>query len=250
MVKEDKTLVYEAMFLVDPGDAADWDGLSKHLIGILQRHGAEIVGITRWDERKLAYPVAGHKRGSYVLAFFSLANGQAVAQIEHDCRLSEKVLRMLTLRADHLTVADMRMQLGQDVREETAQRLAAQRAGGAKGRLAVLPADAPAAPVRTASDVLRLLAETIHQVRTGRVDPKVGNCVGYLASIALRAGEQGDVEARLAALEAALGSERQQVASFSVEPHQLLIEGELDEAAPDDADPDEQDEPLDEDDET
>jgi len=127
MAKEDKTLVYEAMFLVDPGDTADWDGLSKHLTGILQRHGAEIVGITRWDEHKLAYPVAGHKRGSYVLAFFSLANGQAVAQIEHDCRLSEKVLRMLTLRADHLTVADMRMQLGQDVREETAQRLAAQR---------------------------------------------------------------------------------------------------------------------------
>jgi len=115
--------VYEAMFLVDSGDAAMWDDLTKHIEGILARSGAELVGITRWDERKLAYPVGKHKRGTYVLAFFHMASGDGVAEIEHDCRLSEKVLRALVLKADHFTVADMRVQLGEDIREEVAKKV-------------------------------------------------------------------------------------------------------------------------------
>jgi ribosomal protein S6 len=123
MAQTTEARVYEAMFLVDPADAAAWDDLSKHLAGILERHGGEIIGLTRWDERKLAYPVAARKRGTYVLSFFGLKNGDAVALIERDCQLSEKVLRALVLRADHFKVSDMRMQLGADVREDVARRL-------------------------------------------------------------------------------------------------------------------------------
>ena len=123
MAQTTETRVYEAMFLVDPADAAAWDDLSKHLAGILERHGGEIVGLTRWDERKLAYPVAARKRGAYVLSFFGLKNGDAISLIERDCQLSEKVLRALVLRADHFKVSDMRMQLGADVREDVARRL-------------------------------------------------------------------------------------------------------------------------------
>ena len=125
MTNESEIRVYEAMFLVDPGDAAAWDDLSKHLTGILTRHGAEVVGITRWDERKLAYPIGKRKRGTYVLSFFCLTDGSVVVEIERDCQLSEKVLRALVLRASHFTVADMRMQLGEDIHEEVAQKLAA-----------------------------------------------------------------------------------------------------------------------------
>ena len=119
--------VYEAMFLVDSGDAASWDDMTKHLTGILTRSGAESIGITRWDERKLAYTVEKRKRGTYVLAFFILTKGEAVAEIERDCRLSEKVLRTLILKADHFTVADMRMQLGEDIHADVAQKLLAER---------------------------------------------------------------------------------------------------------------------------
>ena len=123
MPRKTDSRVYEAMFLVDSGDAAAWNDLAKHLAGILTRSGADIIGITRWDERKLAYTVARRKRGTYVLAFFVLLKGAAVTEIERDCRLSEKVLRCIILRADHFTVADMRMQLGEDIHEDVAQRL-------------------------------------------------------------------------------------------------------------------------------
>jgi ribosomal protein S6 len=148
MAQTTETRVYEAMFLVDPVDAAAWDDLSKHLVEILERHGAEIIGLTRWDERKLAYPVATRKRGTYVLSFFGLKNGDAVSLIERDCQLSEKVLRALILRADHFKVADMRMQLGVDVREDLAKRF--EEARGEKPNVAEAAPGNPAEP--TGSD--------------------------------------------------------------------------------------------------
>jgi len=144
MAQTTEARVYEAMFLVDPADAAVWDDLSKHLAGILERHGGEIIGLTRWDERKLAYPVAARKRGTYVLSFFGLKNGDAVALIERDCQLSEKVLRALVLRADHFKVSDMRMQLGADVREDVARRLEE-----ARGEQPAAAEAAPAQPTQT-----------------------------------------------------------------------------------------------------
>jgi ribosomal protein S6 len=119
--------VYEAMFLVDSGDAASWGDMTKHLANIFDRSGAEIIGITRWDERKLAFTVKKRKRGTYVLAFFLLKTGSVLVEIERDCSLSEKVLRSIILRADHFTVADMRMQLGEDIHEDVAQKLIAER---------------------------------------------------------------------------------------------------------------------------
>jgi len=144
MAPKNEMRAYEAMFLVDPGDAASWGDLAKHLTGILERYGAQIVGLTRWDERKLAYPVASRKRGTYVLSFFALTGSQAIPQIERDCQLSEKVLRALILRADHFKVADMRMQLGEDVHGDVARRLAEDR-----GEPLEAPVSTQAAPAAT-----------------------------------------------------------------------------------------------------
>ena len=135
--------MYEAMFLVDSGEAAVWEDLAKYLTDLLDRHGAELLGLTRWDERKPAYPVGKCKRGAYVLAFFGLGDGGAVAEIERDCHLSEKIARVLVLKADHYKISDMRMQLGEDVRPEVARKLMEER--GEKEPLDVpSPAETPA----------------------------------------------------------------------------------------------------------
>ena len=49
-----------------------------------------------------------------------------------------------------------------------------------------------------------LLADSINRLRRGELDPKVANAVGYLASVLLRALEQGPIEERLAQVEAVL----------------------------------------------
>lgn len=58
--------------------------------------------------------------------------------------------------------------------------------------------------LKSVLDVKELLAETINQVRVGRLDARVANTVGYLATAMLKALQQGDTEGRLRAIEAVL----------------------------------------------
>ena len=54
---------------------------------------------------------------------------------------------------------------------------------------------------RSAADLLTLLAESIVEARSGKLDPRLANSIAYLGSSFLRAGEVSDLEARLQALE-------------------------------------------------
>jgi hypothetical protein len=58
------------------------------------------------------------------------------------------------------------------------------------------------APPRTAADLRDLLAQSIIEIRTGKLDPKLANSISYLGTGFLRALEISDLEARLLALEA------------------------------------------------
>jgi hypothetical protein len=49
------------------------------------------------------------------------------------------------------------------------------------------------------------LGDSINRLRRGELDPRVANAIGYLASVLLRAQEQGPLEERMAKLEAMLG---------------------------------------------
>lgn len=76
------------------------------------------------------------------------------------------------------------------------------RQGGKANRRFPKDPDLPEVQLRSVNDVTALLAQTINQVRSGGLDPRTGNAVGYLAAVMLKALQQGDIEARLQALEA------------------------------------------------
>jgi small subunit ribosomal protein S6 len=97
---------YEAMFLLGPVGTAEPERALQMCRGIIERHGGEIIVIKKWDERKLAYEVAGQKRGTYIIAFFR-ASGKIIAPIERDVKLSEEILRVMVLRADQLNEQEM-----------------------------------------------------------------------------------------------------------------------------------------------
>ena len=104
---ETVTRLYEALFLVDSGEAAsDWQGIIDHVKKILERSEVEILSIRKWDERPLAYPIMGRKRGTYILVYFN-AICERLGAIERDAQLSERILRVLILRGDHITPEDM-----------------------------------------------------------------------------------------------------------------------------------------------
>jgi small subunit ribosomal protein S6 len=94
---------YEAMFLLESGQAAShWSECHKEIENVLTRHGCEIIRLVKWDDRKLAYEIARHKRGTYVLAYFK-APFDAPAKIERDVQLSETLLRVLLIRREKMT---------------------------------------------------------------------------------------------------------------------------------------------------
>jgi ribosomal protein S6 len=99
---EKRVNTYEAMFLLSPAVAADLGGALAHINEILQRGHAEVLAMKKWFEGRLAYEVKGQKRGVYILAFFRAPAGD-IAHIERDCNLSEKIMRALILRCDHLS---------------------------------------------------------------------------------------------------------------------------------------------------
>jgi small subunit ribosomal protein S6 len=98
---------YEGMFLLDSAKSAQaWEETVKHVHDILLRHHSEIVASRQWDERRLAYPVKGHKKGTYLLTYFR-ADGSNLKETIADCRLSDVILRELVLKvppklAEHL----------------------------------------------------------------------------------------------------------------------------------------------------
>ncbi len=136
-----KTVVkrlYEAMFLVDPlgsktapsgagsteasngvdsaagADPAaarrsaetSLDSISTATRKMLEKAGAEIVSMKKWDERRLAYEINGKNRGAYILCYFH-ADGQKIRQIERDAQLSELIFRVLVLGTEGRSKEDI-----------------------------------------------------------------------------------------------------------------------------------------------
>lgn len=83
------------------------------------------------------------------------------------------------------------------------ERKAAHVRGGKQGLYRVLE-KAPDVSLKSCADIVQLICETVSQVRRGELDPKIANSVGYLANVAVRALETGDIEERVQALEDAI----------------------------------------------
>jgi hypothetical protein len=88
------------------------------------------------------------------------------------------------------------------------ERRQANAAGGRNGKMKTLDG-APDVKVESCQDVVRLISETINQVRRGELDPRVANAIGYLANVLIKAAEQGDMEKRIEDLEDAVQKNRQ-----------------------------------------
>jgi small subunit ribosomal protein S6 len=92
--------VYECMFLLDTNKVAgDVAAAAEQIRTLLERNQAEILASRPWDERRLAYPVSGHKKGLYYLTYFRM-DGAHLLNFERDMALNETILRSLVLRIE------------------------------------------------------------------------------------------------------------------------------------------------------
>ena len=105
--------VYECMFLLDTNKVAgDVPAAAQQLHAILERNQAEVLASRPWDERRLAYPVRGQKKGLYYLVYFR-SEGKNLVNIERDFALNETILRLLVIHIDPKLV-DVMLALARD----------------------------------------------------------------------------------------------------------------------------------------
>ncbi|MDN3513267.1 MAG: 30S ribosomal protein S6 [Candidatus Brocadia sp.] len=94
--------MYEGLFLIDNAHASmEWDNVVKHIHDILQKYGVEILKTEKWGEKKLAYKIKGHKRGTYLLIHFNAKN-TAIAMIKRDFQLSDYIVRSLIVKDEKI----------------------------------------------------------------------------------------------------------------------------------------------------
>ena len=100
-MSNERTGLYEGMFLFPQSATANLQTAVDHLKSLLDKAGASIITMKKWDERRLAYEVSGNKRGVYFLVYFN-APTQVISDLERRCNQSEELLRMMITRAEHL----------------------------------------------------------------------------------------------------------------------------------------------------
>jgi len=93
-------VVYEGMFILDPSKfVRDPGAAAKQVDDLITANGGTVLAARLWDERKLAYPIAGHKKGVYWLTYFRMPGGN-VATLERQAEINDLVIRKLILRVD------------------------------------------------------------------------------------------------------------------------------------------------------
>ena len=91
---------YETMYILRPDiPEEEVDNHLKKYSEILEKAGTEVLDSQMRGKRRLAYPIAKHKEGIYVQLSHT-GDGQQVAILEKAMRLSEDVIRYLTVKQD------------------------------------------------------------------------------------------------------------------------------------------------------
>jgi len=93
-------LVYETMYILrsDLADEQVDQAISKYQ-NLLQEQGAKEIQIQHRGKRRLAYEIKKQRDGIYVQMNYQ-APGTAVAPLERAMRLSDEVIRYLTIKQE------------------------------------------------------------------------------------------------------------------------------------------------------
>merc|ERR1712164_187286 len=95
-----ETPYYETMYILRPDiPEEEVDSHLKKYSELLEKSGTEVLDSQMRGKRRLAYPIGKHKEGIYVQLSHK-GDGQQVAILEKAMRLSEDVIRYLTVKQD------------------------------------------------------------------------------------------------------------------------------------------------------
>ncbi|MBS1815077.1 MAG: 30S ribosomal protein S6 [Acidobacteria bacterium] len=91
---------YEVMYIVRPDTTEeDLDKLIEGFNTVVTSGGGEVASAEKMGRRRLAYTVRKFNDGQYILMTIS-ADGKVVAELERRLRVTEQVIKFITVRTD------------------------------------------------------------------------------------------------------------------------------------------------------
>lgn len=144
--------IYEELYILRPDiSEEDADASVEMIRQVVADSGGSVEKVEKWGVRKLAYRLKKQAEGFYILVVFN-AKADAVKEIERRLRVSDNVLKFLTVRIDEkLKWLEKRKKIRDKRAARKPQVAAPAPAAAAPGAPAPVPgAPAPAAPAPAA----------------------------------------------------------------------------------------------------
>ena len=92
--------VYEGMFILDSTRfGRDHEAVSGQIPTMIEKLGGEMLVSRLWEERRLAYPVKGQRKGTYWLTYFRLDSSK-LTDLRRQCQITDDILRVLFLKVE------------------------------------------------------------------------------------------------------------------------------------------------------
>ncbi|MCL2118052.1 MAG: 30S ribosomal protein S6 [Planctomycetaceae bacterium] len=92
--------VYEGLFILNSElYARTPDEISGQMAIFIEKTGGEVLLSRLWDERRLAYPIKGHKRATYWLTYFKIDPAK-VKDLTRQFQITDSILRHMFLKLD------------------------------------------------------------------------------------------------------------------------------------------------------
>ncbi len=110
---------YELMLVIRPDVADDRSqAVLEKSTRTITAAGGQIVKVSPWGRRRLAYPIGAYREGSYHIVLFD-APPEVVVELEHGLNITEEVMRHLVTRIERPT-ASRRTEDGDDAELDVA----------------------------------------------------------------------------------------------------------------------------------
>ena len=92
--------LYESVFIARQDiPAQEVEALSERFLGIIAEQGGEVARREYWGLKNLAYRIKKNRKGHYTM-FQMDAPAAAIQEMERNMRISEDVLRYMTVRIE------------------------------------------------------------------------------------------------------------------------------------------------------
>jgi small subunit ribosomal protein S6 len=172
---------YETIFILRPdlGEATQKESI-RRFENIVRGSGGEIIETDEWGFRELAYRVKGEHRGFYVRLDYG-GNGVTMNEIERNLKLSDAVLRYLSVLVDRdIEPAAVRAELEAQRRHSADARAAAEAsriaAEAARAAASQTPAEEHQSPREEAREAQ---VSTVDSSDTAKADSTEGEGEGH-----------------------------------------------------------------------